>query len=265
MYNRILHPGIFIINFLLIIIRIVFWFSFRELTIGAIVDSPATSPTSSSSSSRTYDKSNLDVNIYAGADVIEYFQHRWIEIQNETKQNVSKAKTASQHIDQMYCHLENFKKIYNNFESEFDKFASEICDSMLEIEHELESSLSLLNKLDEAIICLNKEMIDCDYQQRKYESKQKMDELVIRKAEDLVLYEAQLSSKYERQEVAILKERQLVFQQAFEEELCLYKEKGLILESNKPKESADGTRLEDISLDIDQNEAIEFEKFLEND
>nr|XP_046911578.1 dysbindin protein homolog [Dermatophagoides farinae] len=237
--------------------------SFRELTIGTIVDSPATYPTSLSR-----DKSNLydlDVNLYAGADVIEYFQHRWIEIQNETKHNANKAQSVSKHIGQMRSHLKNFNKTTDDLESELDKLAPEIHDSLLEIEHELERSLLLLNKLNEAVICLNKEVIDCDHQQRKDESKQKLDEMLIRRAEDLVIYEAQLRSKYERQEVAILKERQLVFQQAFEEELRLYKEKGLVTESNKLKEPSDGTRLEDISLDIDQDEANELEKFLEND
>ncbi|KAH9424488.1 Dysbindin [Dermatophagoides pteronyssinus] len=243
--------------------------SLRELTIGTLTSNHSATSTSIDRSDfhRHYDDLS-DVNLLAGIDIVDYFQQRWIELQNQTKQNVTNAKHSSKTIQQIKCKFENFNKICDDLETDLDRLVPEICESLLSIEIELEQSLSLVNKLNEAIIGLNKESIDQDFEQRKSESEQKMNQMLVRRAEDLVLYESQLNSKYERQEVEILKERQLVFQQAFEDELRIYKEKGQLINNEPPSSSSlskDETKLEDISLDLDPNEVDELEKFLEND
>lgn len=208
---------------------------------------------------------DLDVNLYAGAEIIEHFQNAWNQIQRQMDLNIETKQSIAKHIEEIDSQTKQLMLVGEKLNADLDSIILDIDKSLLEIEKEIQQSSTLLNGLHKAIIELNKQTIDENFKRRKDESKKKLDSMVSRRIEDLALYQAHLYSKQEKKEIEFLYERQMVFQQAFEEELRLYKEKGIILEPTISNSKTSSTKLEDISFDVSKDEENELEKFLQDD
>lgn len=251
-----------------------FDFSFRDLAISSATKTEMRHKLGVDAFSLVDD----DVNLYAGANVIEYFQNKWCDMHCASNLNFSVAKQIAQNIYRMHSDIKHLDSCLIKLNDQLLQAQTQIETELNSVEQELGRSIVLFGKFEEAITDLTKESSRQDYLERRQESMFKLDQLLKRRQEELMLYDAQLNARRQKQHLEIVKreqkllrERQLVFQQAFEEELQMYKQNGQVNFSANAKNvqpaaaAAADFKLEDISLDIEIEEVDALERFLQED
>lgn len=222
------------------------------------------------------------INLNAGSELMDYFQRKWISLHEQTELNLNKAQAVKEGIDQ----LDDYNnKLCHSMQTLVDQ-VSTFDNVLLEIdliEKEMVKTCSLLSKMENAITDLSKLSIQQEFEQKRKSQLEHLEQLIHGHNDELRLYEQGLKEavtlkqiEQRKKEEQILRERQSVFQSAFEEEIKLFKEKGHLpsksdgkdlstnSQSRNDSEPSSSETLENISLEIDPNDVDEFEQFLKD-
>lgn len=218
---------------------------------------------------------SLNVNLDAGADMIDYYQYRWQQLHELSQENAKKSIQITSALTEIDCDVQRLHSATNKLIDELSSIP-DLEQSINAIELEIERSMPLLNLFEDAITELNNQAISMDYEHHIMESEQKISNLVRRREDDIRLLESHYIAKEEQKirekaerEALLLREKQDIFQKAFEDQLQAYK-LGNINDDNDVRSNLNNDenldkKLAEISLDIAKEEVDALEKFLQDD
>lgn len=215
-----------------------------------------------------------EVNLHAGVDLMQYFHTRWSQLHEQAHRNASDADRLSGRVGRIEADCAKLCEEASSVALQLDGLSEDIQCELTLLSQQLAQAEVCLWSLEEAITDLGRQATDWSYAQRKQDSAERVRQAASRKCDELAQYDCQLKCRRERRlaesarrEETVLRERQLVFQMAFEEEVRLYREKGHSTGLATPAQNAppDEPRLEDVSLDIAVDEVDALERFLEGD
>ena len=209
----------------------------------------------------------------AGSDVLYKFQKSWSHLHSNSSENVTKLNEANDLYSSIVSNTVKCQNVFNSFEELLGtgNIFNEIYKLIDCIEGDLKMSSELFLQLEEILNfkeeeCFRNEMrkkFDVKYYLNIYEQQQGRSFEQMKK----LLHQEMLRRQHERETLETLKlrERQETFQREFEQQLQLYKQNGQIVKrSNSPGESS-SIALEDISIEPDEDDKVNLEKFLKDE
>ncbi|KAF7493105.1 hypothetical protein SSS_08200 [Sarcoptes scabiei] len=215
------------------------------------------------------DNYNLDVNLDAGCEFIYYFQENWSKIKTQSTENVKKAQTIDNHLTDLNNDFEKFLENISQFDQLYEHLLPEITSDLDIVENELKMTNKMIDEMQKLILEMQKNNLRKRFDQQRIESIENHNKILAMKSDSLAKYESDLFQKKELRKLQELQERQSVFQEAFEDEIRTYKKKNSMRNQHQVNDGGvDGylqnfqSKLEEISIEIDQNDADELEKFL---
>ena len=174
-------------------------------------------------------ENDADFNHFTGKEMLEYFQECWSE---QNKLSVKNAQFADSVRGELEKIDENIVRLHRSFHT-FANDSNEIMSldrALNDVENEITKSFRLCCALEDALTDLDKEFESLDFRMRERESEKRLEEITQRREDDLVVLKAQFETiiaqkrkDKENREAEISRERQRVFQEAFEEEVARYK------------------------------------------
>lgn len=207
------------------------------------------------------------ISLNAGADLLHHYQQLWAELHENDATNAKKAEEVDTTLGNLhsYCfeHLSLIRQLNTQFAA-LPQLQTSILDLMGkigELEGVFEEVEDALMNLEDVIEIqeLQERQLDHRFQLAMYKEKKLADfeDMKVKLGEEHALKVLQ----YEKKQEAILKERQNIFQEAFEEEIQEYKVHG-IKELRKRISSTSSAEasvsLEDIDLGDDVSALDEF-------
>lgn len=202
-----------------------------------------------------------NVNLYAGCDLLEYFHHQWRKLHQSNLDNQKLAEQAADELHQVEQYTNDMCRAMQKLNDELSNLDG-MHQQLSSIEAELGRTFHYLDKLSEAVGVLQCEQAQLEAEQQKQEAQARLDKTIENRTRQLDDYRRQLLTEHEENERRMLKERETVFQQAFEEELQLYKEKGQLPVLKTTADEEDQRDLGNVTIEFDEKEQQEFEKFL---
>lgn len=208
----------------------------------------------------------------AGADVLHKFEKNWSQLHAMSEENSMKLDQVTSLYSSILSQTVKYHSALQSFESMMsDKGVFNEITSVIDcIEDDLKTASSLLRQLEKLLELKEEEAFqgemrkkfDVTYYLKIYEEQQIRS---ISEVEKMLRTEAE-RKEFERNRLENLNamRRQEMYQREFEEQLKLYRENGVINHPDSALE-ASSIALEDISIEPDENDKSELEKFLKEE
>ncbi|XP_056642314.1 dysbindin protein homolog [Diorhabda sublineata] len=202
------------------------------------------------------------INVNAGAEILAHYQNNWEELHGINEESAEKAEKLADEIEKISTFVSDNKKNleFINNTVLYSKLSSSISKCLEDIQRLYESSENIEKKL----IKLEDLIDEADFNKMKNRHVYHLEQYKMRKDESLTNLTAELKVKhlkkveeYELSKKELLKERQQVFQDAFKNDLEIYKNSGIVPGQIQNKRR-NGALLEEIQLDYDQKELDQF-------
>lgn len=206
-------------------------------------------------------------NLNAGAELLHHYQKQWESLHRKTEANSQLSGEVAKLVTELSSSANRRSKVMNDFVAltstlpQINEAIDLVAEDLKTLEKQITEAENLLTDLQDKKEkeALDRLELDQKYQLALYKEKRarQTEELKVK----LALEHAEKVKVYEKQQQAILKERQKVFQAAFEEELDFYKKHGKI--EKKLSEETPGTpKLEEIEVEPDEETKAALDKFL---
>ncbi|XP_050311688.1 dysbindin protein homolog [Anthonomus grandis grandis] len=198
----------------------------------------------------------------AGSGILHHFQNTWQEIHDLNEENALGARRAAQQIEiiskKIVSSKTNMKLISHIFTS--SNFESNIAQCL----NTLKDMYSVCEEVEKKLLDFEVLLEDIEFDKMVRQHRLHLENYRVRKEESLRKLTQELDEEYQRKleefessKKSILEERQKVFQEAFKNDLEVYRSLGTIPKVELPK-NQNGAILEEIQLDLDQSELEQF-------
>lgn len=222
-----------------------------------------------------------------GSDVLFKFQKNWSQIHSRSENNLIKVNQANELYTSILLKTEKYQNTLKSFDDLLTN--SNVFDDIYKLIDSIEDDLKITSKLFlklEEILNLKEEesfkremrkKFDVNYYLTIYEEQQNRSLEQFKK----FLHQEMLKKQHEKEKLENIKlrERQEIYQREFEQQLKLYKQNGIIAikqsNSTLPIDSSSSSTvaaaasaaiaLEDISIEPDEDDKVNFENFLKDD
>ncbi|XP_044745451.1 dysbindin protein homolog [Coccinella septempunctata] len=201
------------------------------------------------------------VNFEAGSEILDYFRNEWSILHNASENNAKKANEVAKEIESVYTKI---KKTENDMEYIVETLTtSNLTNNINGAHQKINDLLDLCEKVEKGLIEFEKTIDEIEFQNMKKRHTYHLKKYEERKEENFKLLQSKLEQerkeeleKAERDKAKIMEERQKVFQEAFQNDLEIFKALGQIpkLELNKQPSAL----LEEIEIDYDTEELDQF-------
>lgn len=204
----------------------------------------------------TEDKQKLEssVNYNAGTEILIKKETQWEELQTLSKQNFQKAQDVDEQITKLRRNVATqwgqIKEI-----NQFISSVPEFINTMRNVNESLASLQNLAMEIEESLDAIEDLVGKREMKQKQIEENVTFANYLEQKMMDTDLLKAKLDQKYklrvlehEKNVEETLKERQQLCNIAFQEDMKLYKESG-ILPTTKKTDNSPTVTLEDIQID----------------
>ncbi|XP_045483388.1 dysbindin protein homolog [Harmonia axyridis] len=201
------------------------------------------------------------INYEAGSEILDYFRNEWSSLHNASEDNAKKAAEVAEIIDTIQTRI---KKTENDLETITDILTgSNLTNNINEAHVKINDLLNLCDTVEKGLIEFERTVDEIEFQDMKKRHAYHLTKYEERKEESLKLLQLKLEeerneelAKIELERVEKMKERQKVFQEAFQNDLELFKTLGQIprLELNQQSSAL----LEEIQIDYNMEELDQF-------
>ena len=208
------------------------------------------------------------VNLNAGFKLLSWHQAHWAKCHQTTQENAELAEKVAHQLEKYETGTIRQQNAVKNFIS--------LCETLPQLEESISTISEDLNSLKRNILCLEEALdelkirkelenliqfkVDQKYRLARYKD-YKISELESLKSR-LAADHAKKIANYEKLELLKLKERQLAYQAAFEEDLNFYKAHGKLI--NKTDSDEKIKSLEEIEVEPDEEDKKALDQFLED-
>ncbi|KAK9890961.1 hypothetical protein WA026_013299 [Henosepilachna vigintioctopunctata] len=207
-------------------------------------------------------KAEDPVNFDAGADILDHFKNEWELFHETNENNTKKASKVAESVKEIHANLTKEK---NNVKVITEVLTnSNLISNINGIDKQIRQLYDLCENVEKSLITLENVIDEIDFQKMKNQHKYHLMKYKERKTENLRALELKLKDQKadELKQLEIenskkMEERQQVFQEAFRNDLELFKSLGQIpkVELSRKQPSA---LLEEFQVDVDENELNQF-------
>ncbi|XP_060529084.1 dysbindin protein homolog [Cylas formicarius] len=208
----------------------------------------------------TTSNEKLVSNSNAGAPILTCFQKHWEDIHNLNESNAKQAEKLATEIEliskTVRSDKQNMEIIKHNL------ITSKLTHNIGYCLNQIKDIHDICEKIEEKLVNLEIVIDEVDFEKMKERHRYHLNNYKERKEERLVNLKLMSEKEYHREveqvetsKKLLLEERQKVFQEAFKNDLELYKSLGSIPKLDLPR---NGALLEEIDLDYDETELDQF-------
>lgn len=222
------------------------------------------------------------MNLNAGSSLLSLHQSRWEKLHKNTEENVLLADRISQDIDRIAAKSSRFMNAITDFLNQCEKVTA-MHDSFQILSNDLRNIEKTISKVENVLdeLYLRKELTDFvkfqaeeNYKFSQYKEAKATEFEALR--QELVADHAKKMKEFEKIELQRLREKQKIYQDAFEKEINLYKLFGRVVRTNDADDSdSEGksgdktsnqlvTPLEDIEVEADEEDKKALDSFLQS-
>ncbi|KAJ8916299.1 hypothetical protein NQ315_016440 [Exocentrus adspersus] len=206
-------------------------------------------------------KRRKDVNLYAGAEILQHFQDHWAELHDINEQNAKKADEVAEEIDKVTHKITSSKKNLSLITHILS--TSNLVQNITNCLDNVRDLYAQTDRIEKDLIDLENLIDEVQFENLKSKHRYHLEQYEERKSETLKSFHKSLEDnhskkleEYEAKKKREMEERQRVFQDAFKADLEIYKNLGALPETNQSQRN--GAILEEIQIDYDPNELDQF-------
>ncbi|XP_065211389.1 uncharacterized protein LOC135839327 [Planococcus citri] len=207
-----------------------------------------------------------DVNYYAGADIVLKNEEIWKEIRSQSEKNIQKAELTDKQVTELNTKIKHQLQCIqeiNHFFATLPEFTKKIEN----ISNDLDTLQKHILEVEDFLVVFEDIVEDEEMKQNEIDERFKFASYIERKSTETDLLKKELSDQFteklqakEKKLQSTMKERQELFNMAFQQDMQLYKESGIVpkIPTTKAKENIKTVSLEDVVIEDDLGSLDDF-------
>lgn len=179
--------------------------------------------------------SYTDVNLNAGAAILNHFQEQWEKIHEVNEENAQNAETLAKLIDEMHKKMNSDHRNILDITYLLSNGSSSLTESVVNCVTQVEALHQSFELVEKDLLQLENLIENLELQEKELEHRFQLALYKEKKLANLEALRLQLAerhtqsvSEYECRQKQLLQERQQVFAEAFQSDLQQYKQQGTI-------------------------------------